>query len=41
VNIVILGLARLIGNMMNDYACFILTEFSLDYACLANWALCE
>jgi len=36
-----LGLVRLTGNTMNDYACFISTEFGLDYAGLSNWALCE
>jgi len=29
-----LKLVRLIENMMTDYACYISTEFSLDYACL-------
>jgi len=29
-----LELVRLTENMMADYACFISTEFSLDYACL-------
>jgi len=29
-----LELVRLIENMMTDYARFLSTEFSLDYACL-------
>jgi len=29
-----LELVRLIENLMTDYACYISTEFSLDYACL-------
>jgi len=29
-----LELLRLIVNVMTDCACFISTEFSLDYACL-------
>jgi len=36
-----LKLVRLAKNLMIDYAYFILTEFSLDYVCLANWGLCE
>jgi len=31
-----LEFVRLIENMMTDYACFISTEFSLEYACLGD-----